>query len=227
MEGKTGWKQFKGMETPSTVELSKEFFKNVPKGSNIVDFGCAWGRIAFELQSKGYSVTGFDINENTIAYAKETSKKTNEQYENKVKFQTANATNLPYQNETFDACIIQAFLTTIIKTCDRTKVLKEANRILKEKGVLYLADFGQNWENPHYSERYMKNYPITGEMGTFTVKDESNPDGRELFKAHHYTKEELLELVKGSFNVKNLYETIFTTFNGNRTKGYIIIAIKP
>ena len=91
MEENTGWKQFKGKETPSTVELSNQFFKNVPKGSNIVDFGCAWGRIAFELQSKGYSVTGFDLNKNTIAHALETSQKTNELYENMVKFQTANA----------------------------------------------------------------------------------------------------------------------------------------
>ncbi len=90
-----------------------------------------------------------------------------------------------------------------------------------------MADFGQNWENPHYSERYVRDYPITGEMGTFTVKDESDPDGGEMFRVHHYTREELLELMEGSFSVKNFHETIFTTFNGNRTKGYIIIARKP
>lgn len=227
MEGITGWRRFKGMETPSTVELSDLFFKNVSKGSNIIDFGCAWGRIAFELQSKGYTVTGFDLNENTISYAREKSKKTNELYRNKVIFETANAIELPYPDETFDACIVQAFLTTIICPSDRKKGLNEANRILKENGVLYLADFGQNWENPHYSERYIRDYPLTGEMGTFTVKDESDPDGGEMFKAHHYTKEELLELLEGIFSVKNCHETIFTTFNGNRTKGYIIIAIKP
>lgn len=227
MEGCTGWKQFKGRETPSTVELSDMFFKNVPEGSNVLDFGCAWGRIAFELQSKGYTVTGFDLNENTIAYALETSKKTNKLYGNKVKFETADAMYLPYPDESFDACIVQAFLTTIISPNDRKKVLNEANRILKENGVLYLADFAQNWENPHYSKRYMRDYPITGEMGTFAVKDESDPNGKEMFKAHHYTREELLELLEGSFCVKNFHETIFTTFNGNRTKGYIIIAKKP
>jgi ubiquinone/menaquinone biosynthesis C-methylase UbiE len=227
MEGSTGWKRFKGKETPSTVELSDLFFKNVAKGSNIIDFGCAWGRIAFELQTKGYTVTGFDLNESTIAHALESSKKTNEIYENKVTFETANAIELPYLDETFDACIVQAFLTTIVRPDDRKKVINEVNRILKENGVLYLADFGQNWENPHYSERYVRDYPITGEMGTFTVKDESDPDGGEMFRVHHYTREELLELMEGSFSVKNFQETIFTTFNGNRTKGYIIIARKP
>jgi len=64
-------------------------------------------------------------------------------------------------------------------------------------------------------------------MGTFAVKDESDPDGGEMFRVHHYTREELLELMEGSFSVKNFHETIFTTFNGNRTKSYIIIARKP
>jgi ubiquinone/menaquinone biosynthesis C-methylase UbiE len=226
MEGNTNWERFKGRDTPSTVELSDHFYEKVKPEYKILDFGCAWGRIGFELQSNGYSVTGFDLNKNAILDAQETSKKTNEKYENKVKFHLANAMELPYPDETFDACILQAFLTTIINPDDRIKIIYQANRILRKNGVLYLADFGQNWENTHYRERYISDYLVTGEMGTFRVKDKSDPEGKELFRAHHYTKEELLKLLKGTFKVENFHETIFTTFNGNRTKGYIIIARK-
>jgi ubiquinone/menaquinone biosynthesis C-methylase UbiE len=226
MEGNTNWERFKGKDTPSTVELSDHFYENVKPDSKILDFGCAWGRIGFELQSNGYSVTGFDLNKNAILDAQETSKKTNEKYENKVKFHLANAMELPYPDETFDACILQAFLTTIINPDHRIKIIYQANRILRKNGVLYLADFGQNWENTHYRERYIRDYHVTGEMGTFRVKDKSDLEDKELFRAHHYTKEELLKLLKGTFKVENFHETIFTTFNGNRTKGYIIIALK-
>ena len=66
METGTGWKQFKDNETPSTVDLDKSFFENVSKGKKVLDFGCAWGRIGFQLQKMGYNVKGFDINENAI-----------------------------------------------------------------------------------------------------------------------------------------------------------------
>ncbi|HEX7468569.1 MAG TPA: methyltransferase domain-containing protein [Methanobacterium sp.] len=35
---------------------------------------------------------------------------TNENCSSKVKFQTADATKLPYADESFDACILQGFL---------------------------------------------------------------------------------------------------------------------
>ena len=95
METGTGWNQFKGKETPSTVEIHELFFKAVSKNTNVLDFGCAWGRVAFQLQKLGYNVTGFDLNKNAIDTAIQLAKS----YENhggKVKFDEANAMDLPY-----------------------------------------------------------------------------------------------------------------------------------
>lgn len=225
MVKETGWNQFKGKETPSTVEIHESFIKAVPENSDVLDFGCAWGRTAFKLQKLGYNVTGFDLNGNVIETALEIARKTNENFSSKVKFETANATKLPYDDGSFDACILQAFLTTIVPQGNRIKVISEANRILKKGGTLYLADFAQNWENPLYSKRYNRDYEVTGELGTFLVTEGLETPGKELFRAHHYTKEELLELVSG-FRVEEFHETMFTTFHGNRTKGYILIARK-
>lgn len=222
METDNGWNQFKGKETPSTVEIHESFFKAVPKNSHVLDFGCAWGRVAFQLQKLGYNVTGFDLNINAVNTALESAKLC-ENRGGKVKFNKANAMDLPYLDGSFDACIIQAFLTTITAPLDRIKVLSEAHRVLKKNGILYLADFGLNWKNLHYREMYRRDYISTMELGTFIVKEDSKALGEDLFTVHHYTKKELIDLVK-DFTVENFHETVFTTFHGNRTKGYIVIA---
>ena len=224
METETGWNQFKGKDTPSTVEIHESFYSAVPANSTVLDFGCAWGRVAFQLQKLGYNVTGFDLNKNAVKTANESSKLCGENG-GRVQFDRADATDLPYADESFDACIIQAFLTTIIQPLDRLKVLSEAYRVLKKNGILYIADFGLNWKNLHYREMYRRDYISTMELGTFIVKDDSKVNGDELFTVHHYTRKELIDLVK-DFSVENFYETVFTTFHGNRTKGYIIIARK-
>jgi len=226
MENQTGWNQFKGKETPSTVEIHDIFFQKVPKGSEIIDFGCAWGRIAFQLQRNGYNVTGFDSNDNAIAEAQETARKTNGKHKETVKFQNADALKLTYPDESFDACIIQAFLTTIITPEERIRIIDQAHRILKHDGILYIADFGQNWQDPIYSERYNQDYSVTGEIGTFIVTEDGTQRGKELFMVHHYTADELTKLVKSRFNIETMYESVFTTFHGNETLGYVMIARK-
>lgn len=226
METGKGWKQFVGKETPSTVELNQLFFSNVPPGIKVVDFGCAWGRVGFELQKKGYNVSGFDINENSIAYATEHANKTNDKYPERLDFITANALDLPYKSNYFDACIMQAFLTTITNPEARDEVIKEACRILKPDGILYLADFGQNWKDPLYKERYLRDYSSTGEKGTFFVTEDGKEGGKELFLVHHYTQKELKKLLNNRFKPEIIHKTTFKTFHGNSTLGYIIIAKK-
>ena len=183
MERETGWDQFKGKNTPSTVEIHESFFKTVSNDSNVLDFGCAWGRVAFQLQKLGYNVTGFDLNRNAVNTARESAKLC-ENNAGRVKFDTANAMELPYADGSFDACIIQAFLTTIISPKDRIKVLSEANRVLKKNGILYLADFGLNWKNLHYREMYQRDYISTMEMGTFIVKEDNGEDSIHSTSLH-------------------------------------------
>jgi len=224
METNIGWNQFKGKETPSTVEIHESFFRAVSKNSDVLDFGCAWGRVAFQLQKLGYNVTGFDLNKNAVDTAIESAKLCVGHGGN-IKFDKANAMDLPYKDRSFDACIIQSFLTTIISPLDRIKVLSEAHRVLKKNGILYLADFGLNWNNLHYREMYRRDYISTMELGTFIVKKDSKAPGEDLFTVHHYTRKELIDLVK-DFSVENFHETVFITFHGNQTKGYIVIARK-
>lgn len=226
MDPDTAWKQFKGKETPSTVELDDKLFKIIPAGSKILDFACGWGRLAFKLQKQGYNVVGFDINPDSVERARELSKETNQIYKTRVSFNVANARDLPYSAGSFDVCMVQAFMTALINPEHRKKVLDEAQRVLKEGGLLYLADFEQNWDDPIYSERYIRDFPETGEKGTFIVTEDGSPETPEIFRAHHYTREELTELVEPRFEIETFKRTTFTTYHGNRTRGFVVMARK-
>jgi len=226
MNSEAWWKKFKGRETPSTVQLDESFFKMVPKGSKVLDFACGWGRMAFKLQEHGYDVVGFDINQEAVENARKASKRFNSLYKNRVSFDVANARDLPYPEGSFDACLIQAFMTALVDPEHREMVLDEARRVLREDGILYLADFGQSWDNPIYRGRYLKDFKKTGEMGTFIVTEDGSPESPEIFRAHHYTREELMELIKPRFTVEMFKETVFTTYHGNKARGFVIMARK-
>lgn len=46
-------------------------YLNLPEGGNILDLACGKGRHSVYLNSLGYDVTGVDLSENSIAYAKQ------------------------------------------------------------------------------------------------------------------------------------------------------------
>lgn len=69
-------------------------YLNIPEGGSILDLACGKGRHSVYLNSLGYDVTGIDLSENSIAYAK--------QYENDtLKFEVHDMCK-PYQQQ-FDA----------------------------------------------------------------------------------------------------------------------------
>ncbi|QMU64892.1 MAG: methyltransferase domain-containing protein [Flavobacteriaceae bacterium] len=69
-------------------------FIQLPKGSHIADIPCGKGRHSVFLNSLGYTVTGIDLSENSIAYAK--------QFENKNLRFFVKDMRLPLQNK-YDA----------------------------------------------------------------------------------------------------------------------------
>jgi len=226
MDSTLAWKKFVNGQTPSSVTLDKIFYEKVSTGSKVLDFGCTWGRVPSELQEKGYNVVGFDINEAEILKAQEFAKESNQKYKAQVQFDVADALKLPYEDNSFDACLMQAFMTTLTNPEHRTKVVDEAKRVLKENGTLYMGVFGQTWDNPKYQERYDAHFPITNEKGTFIVTEDGTPNTPELYRVHHYTREELSDLLNPRFTVENFNDTIFTSYHGNKANGFIVLAKK-
>ena len=98
---------------------------------SILDVGCGMGQWSYSLAAMNESVTGIDTNIERLAIAKNICE------EAKIKnadFLSANATSLPFENETFDAI----FCYSMIMFVPIQSVLLEFNRVLKFGGKLYI-----------------------------------------------------------------------------------------
>ncbi|MBW2970854.1 class I SAM-dependent methyltransferase [Candidatus Woesearchaeota archaeon] len=217
------WTKFKDRSTPATVPLDNVFYEYVQPGSKVLDFGCGWGRISFELHSRGYNLCGLDINPNELHWA--TEEKAKQAYDQPLlQFTVADAINLPFAAESFDAAVMVAFMVTLAERSQRSQVIEQAARVLKPHGILYLSLFTQNWDV--YRARYEAHFPMTGELCTFIVHDTHDIEGNELYRCHHYTEWEITDLLNPKFNVEHLAPAQFITPSGSVNNGMYIFAEK-
>jgi ubiquinone/menaquinone biosynthesis C-methylase UbiE len=217
------WADFKGANIPTTIELDPVIHQYTVSGCHALDVGCGTGKVSIQLASQGLSVTGIDINCEALRMACSASGTGN--FSQIPLFAQCDATHLPFQNETFDITIMQAFLTTIVSKEDRNKIIKEACRVLKSNGYLYLADFGQTWHSKIYRERYINDLPLTKEEGSIVAYDELT--GELAYVAHHFTEKELvLLLVENGFEVEFFKKDEFVTRTGNRVNGFVVVGKK-
>lgn len=124
----------------------QEFFKKVEKElgkAKILDIGCGDGWISLEVAGRGHEVWGLDSSKTAIEEAKTSAQKV--KLPTKVHFQVANALNLPYGNNSFDAAIDRGLFHHIIPQ-NRTLYLKNLLRVVRKKSLLYLSVFSE--DNP-------------------------------------------------------------------------------
>ncbi len=99
-------------------------------GEKILDSGCANGRFFGVLKEKKIDYYGIDISEKLIEIAKINYPGVN--------FQVADALNLPFPSNFFDKIYSISVLHHIPSQEFQFQYLKEANRVLKPKGLLIL-----------------------------------------------------------------------------------------
>ncbi|UCG95670.1 MAG: class I SAM-dependent methyltransferase [archaeon] len=103
------------------------------KPCKTVDLGCGEGFYSIYLASKGFDVTGIDISEKAIRYAKQNAAEA----EVKIRFLTMNITDLHKLNDKFDFIFEWALMHHIMPQ-QRQKYAADVNRILN-KGGKYLS----------------------------------------------------------------------------------------
>jgi ubiquinone/menaquinone biosynthesis C-methylase UbiE len=109
-------------------------FTNAKKGSKILDVATGTGQQAFAFAKRGHEVIGIDLSEAMLNVAKKENK-----YKN-VKFEAADATNLPFEDNSFDISSI-SFALHEMPLSIIEKVLKEMVRVTKPKGIIVIADY--------------------------------------------------------------------------------------
>ena len=208
------WKSFSAKQIPAIIPLEPIFYEHVKKGSKVLDLGCAWGRVGFQMQEAGLNVFGVDINADAIKKAELLAVETNKIYPEQAKFLLVDALDLSnFPDDYFDAAVMIAFMVTQVDPEHRPKILKEVCRVLKPNGFLYIADFADNYQNPKYKDRYEQHFKKTGEWRTFIVTDTHSVEGNELYRCHHYTKKELSDLVSPGFRIEKIEDKKYFTGN--------------
>lgn len=104
--------------------------------SNVLEIGCGVGITACYLAKKiGCVLTSIDLNEQMIEWAKKRAER--EGLADRITFRPANAQDLPFEDDSFDAVIsesVTAFAT------DKPKAVSEYKRVLKPGGCVGLTE---------------------------------------------------------------------------------------
>lgn len=109
-------------------------FTDAQKSSRILDVATGTGKQAFAFAKNGYEVVGIDLSEAMLNVAKKKNKFRN------AKFEVADATNLPFEDNSFDISTI-SFALHDMPLSIREKVLKEMVRVTRPKGIIVIADY--------------------------------------------------------------------------------------
>ncbi len=113
---------------PQEYRFLADYIKN---GDKILDIGCGNGRFLYALEDKHAEYCGIDSSEEMIELAKQKFPE--------AKFFQADATDLPFEDGSFDDIISMATLHHIPGLDLRADFMSEAHRVLKNDGILILT----------------------------------------------------------------------------------------
>ena len=192
-----------------------EFLFNdyVMPGDKVLDLGCGNGRFFEFLEDKDIDYIGVDFSEKLIEIAKKKYPK--------IKFQVADALNLPFPNNYFDKIYSIAVLHHIPSEKFRRQFLEEARRILKPNGFFILTVW--ETESKKNLNLFIKDTALrlTGKLEKGdTFRPWGNKDAERYF--HYFSEKELTKLVKQT-KFKIIKQGVTTNERGNKKNIYLIV----
>lgn len=178
--------------------------------TRILDFGCGYGRILSELQTRGYRNTiGVDFSFRML-------KRCRSQIPD-VSLVQNNGQSIPLQRHSVDLVLLFAVLTCIPQDEEQRNLLREISRVLRPGGLVYISDLLLN-QDLRNLERYQKYVGQYGTYGVFKL-----PEGMVL---RHHTQEWIGELTSSFRRVE--FETFeATTMNRNKSAAFQYLGCAP
>jgi demethylmenaquinone methyltransferase/2-methoxy-6-polyprenyl-1,4-benzoquinol methylase len=137
-------------------------------GEQILDMAGGTGDIAFRMAARGAKVTVSDINPDMLAIGRERSRK---QGIEGLAWQVENAEKLSFADAGFDAYTIAFGIRNVT---DIPEALREAHRVLKRGGRVYVLEFSTS-EWPGFGELYERySDHVIPRIGKTVAKDEDS-----------------------------------------------------
>ncbi len=124
------------------------------EANTLLDVGCGAGFLSNRLSEEGFEVTGVDLSEESLAVA--------QRYDStqRVRYEKANAYELPYSDKSFDVVTCMDFLEHVE---DPERVIRECARVLRPGGVFFYHTFNRSALSEaviiKFVERFVKNTP--------------------------------------------------------------------
>lgn len=113
-------------------------YAELPEATEVLDLGCGTGRLLNRLAKEFPQLrgTGFDLSPEMISQAREKNR-----WGDRIQFIRGNGSELPFPESSFDAvfCTI-----SFLHYPDPERVLSEVSRVLRSRGIFYLADYTVN-----------------------------------------------------------------------------------
>jgi demethylmenaquinone methyltransferase/2-methoxy-6-polyprenyl-1,4-benzoquinol methylase len=160
-----------------------------PKSNHVVlDVATGTGDVAFKIAPRTKKVTGIDIASNMIDLA---NKKKDKKRAANTDFLVGDAENLPFEDNTFDLITISYGYRNI---SDQPKALKEFNRILKNKGRLFILEFSEPTNRligPLYKLYSYKVMPFIASIFTKKYAYDYLPESIDMFPTRGEIKKTL------------------------------------
>ena len=119
----------------SDRKLYQYMYDHIPeviRGKEVLEIATGPGLLAKHVAPAAKSMIATDYSDGMIAEAKK------EQYADNLTFEVADATSLPYEDDSFDVVLISNALHIIPEP---EKALKEIDRVLREGGILIAPNF--------------------------------------------------------------------------------------
>ncbi len=146
--------------TQEGIRQAEEMLEHVDTEGNLdyLELGCGVGHVAKHCASKyGWNVTGTDYDPEMIAFATEGFDETES-----IRFQQADATDLPFEDGSFDIALSFGILHHINNWED---AIREVSRVLRDGGHYLLGEIVYSRFSKRLLGWFVKNY------GVYTLGD--------------------------------------------------------
>jgi len=112
-------------------------FSGMKARDRVLDVCCGTGDQVFHYAKRSIIATGIDLDPNMIELARRRKRR---QGLTNVSFHVADASSLPFKNDSFDYASI-SFALHQIERASRDRVISEMKRVVKKEGDLIFIDF--------------------------------------------------------------------------------------